>query len=414
MNHKTGAEAMKIRKIFIALLLLAATTYAMYFGYVRIFRAKIPSLFSIKKVQKRNIRHIITASGSLEIKQVMKIGSLVAGTVKQVHIQENQRVKQGDLLVEIDIGKGDTDFKAALYRFKKAQVEYEYQKKYHARQAELFKLGQIAQDNFQRITKDYQKSLHDMQMEKALMEKARMELDNSKIHAPEEAIVTAVNVSKGMAVLNDFQNILLEMAHDITEMEAILDIDESDIGHIKAGQKVTITVNTYPDMIFKGTIQTVNFTPKANGHNGRAGSDSTPFYKATVEVVNKQNLLRPGMAVNAKIHVDKASNTVSIPGVAFQVNPKTVQKVAKRLNYEFQPITSKNKRRLLKASDNKRTKFVWVVDKKSFVEKAINVGITDDNYWEIKDGLTLASNLVIDVEEPDNMDKLYKEWFRKF
>jgi HlyD family secretion protein len=405
---------MHSRKLITLTLLSIATSCITWFCYQYFTQQSIQQFFKTKQVQRRDIRHLVNAAGTLEVKQAFKIGSLIPGTIESLHVQENQYVKKGDLLARINNGKGDTDLQAARYNLIRATEEYEYQKKFLTRQTALYESGQLARDSYEFSSKEFKKAEAEMNALNEIFKKSSFDYENRNIIAPDDGIITTVCASKGMAVLNDFLNILFEMALDITDLEATLDIDECDIGNIKTGQKVILAVSTYPDQSFKGSVTNVSLTPKASYQfNGKPSADGPLYYKAKVSLKNKENLLRPGMGVNAKIHVEKSKNTLSITGLAFQINSKTITKLAKIYGYQIQILDEETKKNFYKIHKNERVRIVWTAQDSLITEKAIVVGITDDTYWEIKSGLTDQDHVIIDMQEPENMEKLYAHLFRK-
>ncbi len=156
------------------------------------------------------------------------------------------------------------------------------------------------------------------------------------------------------------------------------------------------------DRKFKGTITEVSYSPQLK--------NNILSYKAKVNVDNKDYSLRPGMTVNAKLSVAKSIDCLAITSQAFQINPKFLEKISKNLDYEFKPLDEKEKEKLEKENNKEyTTKFVWIVPNKSFVERTIKIGITDDNYFEVIEGLSKSDKVIIDVEEPDEMEALYKK-----
>jgi len=366
-----------------------------------------PKLFTTEKPQKKTIYQIISALGILEIKDLMKIGSVVSGTIKELYVKENQEVRQGQLLAEIDTGTGETDFERAYHAYNKDKIEFEYQQHNFDRQKVLYKAGQLSRDEFEKLQLNLASKKIDVCISKAALEKERLSLSNRKLLAVGDGFITSVNIYKGISVTGaEFSDRpLIEIAPDITEMEIKLDIDESDIGLVKAGQKVRLTINTFPDLVIRAKINTVNFSPK------KSNNGSALFYKASIDIANKEKKLRPGMTLNAKISIAKAKNVVCIRGLSFQINPKTINLIAKSLHYEVTSITAKKKRTYKKAHPNKRIKFIWVHHNKTFTEKPITLGITDDNFFEIQQGLNPDENIIVDVVEKDEMEKMYKRWF---
>jgi HlyD family secretion protein len=409
---------MKIIKITIYLAVLIGLVTGLYQGYKNYFTQPEPKPYTTEKPEKRTLKHVVNTSGLLEMRDILKLGSIQPGVIGEVYVTENAQVKKGQLLAKIDTAIEDTDVKAQAGRVKKAQAEAEYQKSYYHRQEKLYQSGQLALDAFQKIKKDYEKAVADVATEQALLAKVTMQYESTFIRAPGDGVITVANASKGM-VANDITNtILFEIAGNTSEMKAVLSIDESEIGQVTVDLPVTISVNTYPDRIFKSKVSEVSFATKANG-NGK-DSDANSFYKATVYVSNKEHMLRPGMVVNARIKIAKAENCLSVNGLAFQINPDILKTIAEKLHAGFAPIKPEEQKALRDARANERLRFIWVVETQTggtqthekFVQKAISVGITDDTHWEVKSGLTESDNVIIDNVEPDQMEEVYKKWFK--
>jgi HlyD family secretion protein len=396
---------MKTVKIIIYFFVLTTVGFGFTKIYKKIFKKRHNSLYKTEMPQKKSLTHSINAAGILELKEFYKIGSQVAGIVKDVLVKENEYVKKGQLIAEIELVKGDTDIRATKSNVEKAQQEYNYQKDYYERQKQLYKSGQLAKNAFQRVETDYAKAQADLNYQKSILEKFELELKNSKIIAPADGIITNVGVSKGMAVLNDFQNILFELAQDISEMKAIFDIDESEVGQIKVGQSTIIRINSYPELLIKSRINDVSFIPKSGVNNGGA------FYKACAILNNATRILRPGMRLNGLIKIAKAKDVLCINGLAFQINSEILSKIALQLKYEFKPLDEKIKKDFKKANLDKGVRNVWTVENKSFIQKSIIVGLNDETNWQIIEGLKEYEQVLIDIQEPNVMDSEYGKWF---
>ncbi len=397
---------MKIKKIITLFSVLIVIVYLTHLAYKKFFIPEKKELYKTEFPQKRNIYQVIYATGKLEIKDNIKIGSLVAGTIKKIFVKENEKVKKGQLLATIDNGKEDTQVRKKEGELKKAKLELEYQNKYYNRQKQLFSQNQISKDFFEQIKRDLEKFKADVKIKKAELEVEQIEFKNTRALAPDDGIIISVGITKGMKITTDLDaTVLFEIAKDVTKMEAKLDIDESDIGQIIKGQKVKFTVGTYLDKVFKGLITDVSYSPQFK--NGILS------YKATVHIDNKDQMLRPGMTINAKINVAKCIDCLAITSQAFQINSKILKKIAKKLKFNFIPIQKNRKKELQKNNKGHYSiKYVWVVQGQSFVEKAIKVNITDDNYFEIKTGMTGNDKVIVDVIEEDEMESLYRKMFK--
>lgn len=400
---------MNVKKFTINLVITGVITYGAFLTYYYLKKQPSTQFFKTELPQKKTIKHVISAAGVLEIKEVMKIGSMVSGTIKKVYVKENQHVTKNQILAVVDLGKNDTDIKAAEARVEKAQKELIFQKKLQHRQKALFESGQLSINNFERITTDCEKAKADLAAEIAGLDKAKLELVYANITAPTDGIVTVVNATNGIAVIPDFTYILFEIAHDITKMRAMLDIDESEIGYVKPGFKAHLSFNAFPELDIKAPIKEISYTPKSAGKKEQSG---VPFYKATIDIDNNNRTLRPGMIITAQINIAKAKNTPSLSGLAFQINPDAVIKIAKQLGYTSQAINPKDLKLFKQKNKDKSVRTVWVVKEKAFTQKPIIVGITDNTSWQITSGLQENEPVLVDVCEPGELDKLYKAWFK--
>ncbi len=390
---------MKKRRNIITIALILIACFVVVAFIIRHKKRDIPLPIKTEKIIMQNIYHTINTSGVIAIKDVYKIGSLVPGTVKHLAVTENQHVHKGDLLAEIDIGKGDTDYRYAHHLYQKAIIEYEYAHSFFLRQQKLYQSNQLSKDIYERYKRDQDAAYECMKAYESHMEKAKRELDNSKIKAPADGTIISVNTSPGAAVLNDFQNILFEIAHDTKALEARLDIDESDIGHIKINQRVSLSVNSFPYKSFKERIDSVSMAPKRLTQQGKEIKDEeTGFYKALVSINNQHNLLRPGMITHAYITIDKRKKVPTLNGIAFQVSLDVIQKAAQQHNLYCRPL-DKQEKKVLRKNRQGSKRFVWIYDGNGFEERAITVGLTDNSHWEIVDGISPKEMIVIDVDD---------------
>ncbi|MFH1644765.1 MAG: efflux RND transporter periplasmic adaptor subunit [bacterium] len=398
---------MKTQRIILAIIasIIGIFLGSQIYKYINQNKSKLP--FKTTILQDKNIHQTIYAAGTLQIKDNIKIGSLVAGTILDIYVDEGDEVKKGQLLTLIDNGKGDTDVKIAQGILDKETSNFEYLKNHFERQKQLYKSNQLSKDNFENIKNKFEVSKANLKIARAELEKKTIEYNNTKIMSPEDGIITKVGITKGMKITTDLDaTVLFEMAKDLTQMEVILDIDESDIGKIEKDQEIKFTVDTFPGRNYKGKIKKISYSSKRKSN--------LQTYEAIAVVKNKDKSLRPGMTVNAKIITDKKKSCKIISNQAFQINPENLKFIAKKITFDFYPIEKNEKKKIKKSYKNKSyIKFVWCKNGQSFIEKTVEVGITDDNNYEIIKGLNTHEEIIIDVEETDDMDKIYSKWFSK-
>jgi len=373
------------------------------FGYRTYFKKNTPHVFTTENPHKRTITQVVNVSGILAIKESFEVGSLQSGIVQEVLVKQNDHVKKDQLLCIIDTGKKDTEYREAQHLLDKAEQEYDYQKKFYHRQEQLYRSGQLSKNSFEEITKNYKKSHEDVKASQAVRDKKKMEYESTFIKSPTNGIVLAVEATRGMRT-TDLANLkLFAIAHDPRCMEAVLEVDESDIGNIKEGMHVKFVTNSFPDRVIKGVIAQVSFTPKV--------TESVTFYKAIINIDNSDLSLRPGMIVNAKIKTYKANNVLSISGLAFQIDEATVKAASKKMGVTCVPRNKKEEMKKIQTDKHDAiVKYVWVVHDKQIVQKPVIIGITDNSYWQIIEGLSESDNVLLDIEEnTEVIDDLYKK-----
>lgn len=398
---------MKIPKLPIKLLFVGTIVIIGVLAYRKYTKPKnnVPP-YKTEKPQKKKIRQTINTTGVLEIKEILKIGSQVPGNIVEIYAKENQRVKKGQALALIEMTKGDTEVKATRKALEKAQKDFAYQQKYYQRQKALYQAGQISQNTFENIETNYRKFEDDYQIAKINLETKTRELRLTKILSPEDGIITNVLLTKGSAV-SDYDNKIFELALNITDMKVTIDIDESEVGQLKEGQKVVVTANSFPDFPLKTKISEISCSPKAV-------AGGAAFYKATAPIDNKDMRLRPGMMVTAEIRVAKAKDALCINNFAFSIDPNVLKEIAKEIKYDYVALDKKQQKAFTNTHPNDPVRFIWVAQDRKFIQKAITLGITDNTVWQVTSGLTENDNIVIDLKElgADEMKKMYAKWTR--
>jgi len=358
-------------------------------------------LFKTTQPEKRTITRIIDASGLIKLKDTARLGSLVSGTVDEIMVEENTCVKAGQPLATINLKDKDFSYKVALERAKQSLASYEYQKSHTARMKKLFETQGISSDAMESELAKLQDLEATLSVQNMIVEQEKALYEQRILKSPIDGVVVAINVTKGEPITTDLQaTVLFEVAPSISNMRAYLDIDESDITLAKPGQKIEISVDSQPSRIFNGKMQSVSYSPKGKSANIK--------YEGIVDILDGQELLRPGMTAHASVVVAREEDTLGVLSQAFFVNKKALEEVSKKLNYSFKPIPTK-KTTADSNVDEKQTKNLWLFENNSFVEKEVEIGITDDTYYAVHSGLSEKDKVIIDVDEVNALDEFYKQ-----
>lgn len=398
---------MRFLKFVFILLILGGLAFSVYYFYFLPEEILEEEFYEVEVPGKRDLKQVISATGNLKLKDLVKVGSLVKGKILVVHVKENETVQEGQLLVEIDTGLGDTELRVAKGTYDKALADLEYHEEGYKRKQQLYYEQFISDSDLQLAKRDYQSALAEVVTSKASYEQQLLNFENNKVFSPTSGMVVHVDVSKGEKVSSDIEGgELLSLAPDIEKIEAKLEINEKDIGQIQTGQKVKMVVDTYPNRVFESTIHTISLTSKTKG-------DSESYYLAKAYIDNAHLLLRSGMSVNATIDVSSADSALTVSSRAFLIKQDQLEPIAEIMNLPLNPINKKDKLALQNTNEDKNIQFVWAACEDCFQEIPIEVGITDQLHYEIKSGLSGDERLVVEVMEDDKMQAIYEECFRK-
>ncbi len=390
----------KLIAIISSIMLAGVSTATYYYTHPA---KKESKPFTTLMPTQNTIRHTIHTTGMVKIKDSIRVGSLVSGLVKEILVEENDIVTSGQLLATLDNGKSDTAIRAAKGHLIQAHAAFNYQKTVRMREQELFAQHLRSAQDIELVTQQYRHSKGALISAKAAYDSAIIERTNTQIKAPDDGIIIAIGVKKGVRVTTDLDaTILFEIAKDISKMEAELLLEESAAGHVKRGQKVTFTVDNHPHKKFKTTIKSVSYSPiKTN-----AGL----MYRALVDIDNKAQLLRPGMTLHATIKISKQKQALSVENIAFYLDPALITTVGNALGYTVRAIPPAEKKKLEEAGLT--IKYLWTHQDNLFIEQAIETGIYDDRFIEAKKGIEPTHQYLSDITQPNEMDALYKKMFK--
>ncbi len=340
-----------------------------------------------EKVARRNITQIVVGTGKIDAINKVVITPEVTGEIVNLPVKEGQKVKKGDLLIKI---KSD-QYQAALDRLVASlqasksslnSIKAAYEKAFqdYNRVSELHKKGLASDAELEMVKATYLSRQGEYEAQKAMVLQSEAAIKEQKeiiaktaIYSPIDGTVTGLNVKLGERVLgsNFTQGTNLMTIADLSNMEAVIDINENDIINVKIGQKAIIEVDAIKGKKFLGEVYEIANSPKTTGLGTQ---EQVVNFSVKIKIYDKESELKPGMSCNADIETDHRYNVLSIP----------LQAVTARSNNN-QDIQEDNKNTQKKEKDIQEIVFIH----KNGLAKIQNVktGISDDNYIEIIDGL---------------------------
>jgi HlyD family secretion protein len=277
---------------------------------------------------RSNLTVSVTATGTIQPTTQTDISSEMSGVVRSVNVDNNDLIKKGDVLAELDseryqaqlrsLEAGVASAKAKLFD---AQATLQASDLALARQVALQKRGLVVTQELEstraaqaRAAAAISVAQAEIQIAEANLELKQLDIDKSKILSPVDGIVLKRAVEPGQTVASSLQApVLFTLAEDLKHMQLEANIDEADIGTVEAGQEASFTVDAFSGRSFPARIETIEFSPLT--------TDGVVTYKAVLSVDNSDLALRPGMTATAQITVQEISNALLVPNAALRYSP---------------------------------------------------------------------------------------------
>jgi HlyD family secretion protein len=396
-----------------------------------------------EKVARHNLTELVVANGKIQPVVQVKISPEVSGEIIELPVKEGQPVAKGDLVVKIkpdfyiaNRNQAEAGYKSALAARATAEASRRKAEAEFKRSEDLFRTHLISDSAFDEVKAAYdvsqaqlQSSVHQVEMAKASVDSAKESLDKTTIVAPLSGTVSKLNSQLGERVLGTVQNVGTEIMTiaDLNEMEARVDIGEVDVVLIKPGQKVHLEVDAFKDRKFAGTVTEIGNSAKSSAFGG-SSQEATKF-EVKIRIQEKE-AFRPGMSVSAEIETRYRTNVVAVPiasvttrlpkekdkkgetKVAAAIDPPGTNSAAAKTNSTARMISSAgSKTNAVVCSTNlpaaggtntakakkeaaKPIEVVFVMEGERAKMVPVKIGISDENYWEITDGLKEGQEVV--------------------
>jgi HlyD family secretion protein len=302
-------------------------------------------------VKRGNITSRVSASGELKAKSQVEISAETIARVRKINFHEGDHVKKGDLLIELDDVQADATRKLALARLEQAEQDLD-------RAQKLVEKSLISRENFEQIELSYKTA-------KASHEQALDAYQKTKIYAPISGKIMKVNVEAGetavMGALNYGGTVMMVVA-DLSQMIAVVNIDETDIPNVKVGQHAEVIADAMPDSVYTGQVTRVGLMPMTS----QLSTDEVTDFEVEIELREIPALLRPGMNVKSEIITSEKTGVLAIP----------IQASGKRTIAD-KPVES-----------------VFIIEKGRAKLKEIAVGVSSDTETEIVSGVAEGDTVI--------------------
>lgn len=299
----------------------------------RVAYAKETPAYRFATVQRGNIQSTVSATGTLNAVTTVSVGTQVSGQVSQLLVDFNDHVKKGQLLARIDPTLAQQAVTDAQANLEKAQAEALQAARDSRRNHELTAAGLVAKSADEQTQSAAQVANAGVKSARIALDRARQNLAYTSIYAPIDGVVVERNVQQGQTVAASLSAPqLFLIANDLSQMQILAQVGESDIAQIKEGQPVEFTVQALQGQTFKGTVKQVRLQS--------ATTDNVVNYTVVVSVENPQGKLLPGMTARANFLTKAAENVLEVPNAALRFKPSEEQLAELKANAQQKTSTA--------------------------------------------------------------------------
>jgi HlyD family secretion protein len=438
------ANSKKRRKILIfsviGIALIALTAGAI------LRKREVVITIQTEKVARHNLTEIVVANGKIQPVVQVKISPEVSGEIIELPVKEGQSVKKGDLILKIkpdfyaaQRNQAEASYKSSLAGQATAEATLHKAEAEYRRNQGLFTQKLISESIFDEVKAAYEvaqaqctSATHQVEMAKASLESAEEQLAKTTMVSPLTGTVSKLNSQLGERVLGTVQNVGTDVMtiSDLNEMEARVDIGEIDVVLIQVGQNVRLDVDAFKDKKFTGTVSEIANSSGAAGLGalGSAAAASSSSQEATkfgVKIrIKEKEPFRPGMSVTAEIETRYRTNVLTVPiasvttrlpkekpdkskkgdgkneltvNASTNVTAANTNSLASKSNafaLDNNSGTNSNKSDKKSREGAKPIEVVFVADGERAKMIPVKIGISDDSYWEIVEGLKEGDEVV--------------------
>lgn len=333
------------------------------------------------KAEKGELTEAVTATGTVESVTQVDVGTQVTGIIDKLYVDFNSIVKKGELIAEIEKTVLESDYKSAEANVMSAKTTYQYNKENYERDKRLHDKQLISDYEFQTSQKDYEVSRAAYDKAVADRVRAAKNLNYAEIYSPIDGIVISREVEVGQTVVSSMNVANLYTIADLDNMQIVGDVDEADIGQVKVGQKVTFSVDAYPEEMFEGTVTQVRLSPTTESN--------VVTYEVIVGTSNPDHKLIPGLTANLTIYTMSEKDVLLLPANAFNFEPED--------HPDMKNLPQPGKA-LDKSGFSPDERSVWVVEGSSLVNKAVKIGMTNGIKTSVVSGLANGATVAVGYE----------------
>lgn len=357
------------------IILIAVIVVAVVGAGFRLFggsKAKHKVTYETAAVTKGEISESVTATGTIEPVTEVEVGTQVSGIIDKIYADYNSVVTKGQLIAEMDRVTLQSEVASQRAAYNGAKAEYEYQRKNYERNRGLHEKQLISDTDYEQSVYNYEKAKSNYESSQASLAKAERNLSYATITSPIDGVVINRAVEEGQTVASGFETpTLFTIAADLTQMQVVADVDEADIGGVEDGQRVTFTVDAYPNDTFEGVVTQIRLGEDSSSSSGSSTTSSTVVtYEVVISAPNPDLKLKPRLTANVTIYTLDRKDVLSVPARALRFTPE-------------KPLIGDND--IVKDCEGEHK--LWTREGNTFIAHPVVVGISNGVNTEIVSGI---------------------------
>lgn len=386
---------MKIKKISSVWIIVSVIVAIAILAWLLSGKKKDTTInFTTEAVAPTNIENSVTATGTIEAVKTVTVGTQVSGIINKLFVDYNSVVKKGQVIAELDkqnlqsqLNSAKAQLSQAQANLLSAQSDLAYQKANYQRNKTLYNKGLISANDYEQARLSWQTANATVAERRNAVAAAREEVSRAQtnlsyavITSPIDGVVISKSVEEGQTVAASYSTPeLFTIAKDLKDMRVIANVDEADIGGVKVGQRVTFTVDAYPNDTFEGAVTQVR--------QEATTTNNVVTYEVVISAPNQDLKLKPGLTANVNIYTEEIKNVLSVSSKALRYTPEK-ETVGGR---KIQDVTNaKNK--------------VWTLEGNTLVAHKVTVGSTDGVHTQILGGIKNGAKVITGIATPEADD----------
>ena len=332
-------------------------------------------------VTRGEISESITATGTIEPVTEVEVGTQVSGISDKIYADYNSVVTKGQLIAEMDRVTLQSEVASQRAAYNGAKAEYEYQQKNYERNRGLHEKQLISDTDYEQSVYNYEKAKSNYESSQASLAKAERNLSYATITSPIDGVVINRAVEEGQTVASGFETpTLFTIAADLTQMQVVADVDEADIGGVEEGQRVSFTVDAYPNDTFEGTVTQIRLGEDSSTSSGSSTSSTVVTYEVVISAPNPDLKLKPRLTANVTIYTLDRKDVLSVPARALRFTPE-------------RPLIGEND--IVKDCESPHK--LWTREGNTFTAHPVTVGISNGINTEIISGISEGATIVTEA-----------------